>query len=163
MYGIKLTFDLHPNISMQVLHTVFYTFSIVLPRRIWLTFMSFTSSWSFSPFSWRESLIQKCYFWEKLDAYHHQGSQARFLTHRWRAKNVVLVQLVLLWYELKMPCKYYTLIKVLRSQWRPLLHPPHIFQWPSIGLWGYFLENHHAAIFVVLKVFRFVLLKCLWA
>ena len=27
---------LHPNISMQVLHTVFYTFPIVTVRRIWI-------------------------------------------------------------------------------------------------------------------------------
>ena len=43
---------LHPNISMDTLHTVFCTFPVVLTRRICLTFWSFLNWWSFLVFSW---------------------------------------------------------------------------------------------------------------
>ena len=42
---------LHPNISMQTLHTMLYTFLRVLTRRICLTITSFLSCWSFHLFS----------------------------------------------------------------------------------------------------------------
>ena len=34
---------LHPSISMQILHTVLYTFPVVLTRRIFLTIKGFLS------------------------------------------------------------------------------------------------------------------------
>ena len=37
----RLLNPLHPNISLQVLHSVLYTFPMVLRRRIWLTIKSF--------------------------------------------------------------------------------------------------------------------------
>ena len=42
---------LHPSISMQILHTVLYTFPVVLTRRICLTIKGFLSGWSFHVFS----------------------------------------------------------------------------------------------------------------
>ena len=42
-YGLGHFNSLHPNISMQILHTVLYTFSKVLTRRICLTIKSFFS------------------------------------------------------------------------------------------------------------------------
>ena len=47
---------LHPNISMQILHTVLHTFTKVLTRRICLTIKSVFSWWSFSLF-WLMTLI----------------------------------------------------------------------------------------------------------
>ena len=44
--------SLHPNISKDILHTVLYTFSMLLTRRICLTIKSFFSWWSFYLFSW---------------------------------------------------------------------------------------------------------------
>ena len=43
---------LHPNISINILHTVLCTFSKVLKRRICSTIKSFFSWWSFLLFSW---------------------------------------------------------------------------------------------------------------
>ena len=43
---------LHPNISKDILHTVLYTFSMLLTRRICLTTKSFFRLWSFYLFSW---------------------------------------------------------------------------------------------------------------
>ena len=42
---------LHPSISMQILHTVLYTFPVVLTRRICLTIKGFLSGRSFHVFS----------------------------------------------------------------------------------------------------------------
>ena len=41
----------NPNISMHILHTVLYTFPVVLTRRICLTIKGFLSRWSFHVFS----------------------------------------------------------------------------------------------------------------
>ena len=43
---------LHPNISLQVLHTFLHTFPNVLTRRICLTIKSLFDWWSFPLFSW---------------------------------------------------------------------------------------------------------------
>ena len=48
---------LHPSISMQILHTVLYTFPVVLTRRICLTIKGFLSGWSFHVFSKYSYLI----------------------------------------------------------------------------------------------------------
>ena len=61
---------LHPNISMHILHTVLYTFLVVLTRRIYLKIKSFFSWWSFSLFSWPQCVIQGWYCKENLDASH---------------------------------------------------------------------------------------------
>ena len=60
----------HPNISMHILHTVLYTFPMVLTRRICFKFKSFFSWWLFPIFSRPQCLIQKWYCEEKLDASH---------------------------------------------------------------------------------------------
>ena len=52
-----LTLNLHPDISMHILHTVLYTFPKVLTRRICLTIKSFISWWSFPLFSWHFDLM----------------------------------------------------------------------------------------------------------
>ena len=59
---------LHHNISMHILHTVLYTFSTVLARRICLTIKRFFSWLSFPLFPWPYCLIQGWYWKEKLDA-----------------------------------------------------------------------------------------------
>ena len=43
---------LHPNVIMQILHTVLYTFPELLTRRISLIIQTFCSCWSFPSFSW---------------------------------------------------------------------------------------------------------------
>ena len=43
---------LHPNISINILHTVLSTFPKVITRRICLTIRSFFCQWSFPLFSW---------------------------------------------------------------------------------------------------------------
>ena len=43
---------LHPNISRHILPTFFYTFPMVLTRRICLTIKIFFSWWSFPLFLW---------------------------------------------------------------------------------------------------------------
>ena len=48
---------LHPNISIHFLHTVLYTFPMVLTKRICLTIKSFFSWWSFPLFSWPQCLF----------------------------------------------------------------------------------------------------------
>ena len=60
-----LLIHVHPNISMQVLHTVLYTFHILLPRRIHLLIKSFLSLQSLPSFSWPWYLIQGWYYWKK--------------------------------------------------------------------------------------------------
>ena len=44
--------SLHPNISISILHTVFYTFPIVLMKRICLTIKNLFSWWSFPLSLW---------------------------------------------------------------------------------------------------------------
>ena len=61
---------LHPNINMHILHTVLYTFLVVLTRRIYLKIKSFFRWWSFSLFSWPQCVIQGWYCKENLDASH---------------------------------------------------------------------------------------------
>ena len=53
---------LHPNISMYILHTVLYTSPKVLTRRIYLTFKSFLSQWSFPLFS-RPACVIQVWYW----------------------------------------------------------------------------------------------------
>ena len=60
---------LHPNISMQTLHTMLYTFPKGLTRRICLTIKSF-SFWSFPLFLYPKCVIQGWYCKEKLDTNH---------------------------------------------------------------------------------------------
>ena len=67
---IKKFNPLHPNISIQILHTVLCTFTKVLTGRICLTIKSFFSCWSFPLFSWHWCVIQWWYCKEKLDASH---------------------------------------------------------------------------------------------
>ena len=50
---------LHPNISIDSLHTVLYTFPKELTRRLSLTIKSFFSWWSFPVFSWPKFSIQQ--------------------------------------------------------------------------------------------------------
>ena len=64
---------LHPNISMHILHTVLYTFPMVLVRRICLPIKSFFSWWSFPLFSWPWCVIQGWYCKENLDCSHSQA------------------------------------------------------------------------------------------
>ena len=61
---------LHPNINMHILHTVLYTFLVVLTRRIYLKIKSFFSWWSFSLFSWPQCVIQGWCCKENLDVSH---------------------------------------------------------------------------------------------
>ena len=61
---------LHPNISMHILHTVLYTFSVMPTWRICQTIKSFFSRWSATLFSWPSCLIQGWHGKEKLDASH---------------------------------------------------------------------------------------------
>ena len=63
---------LHPNIGMLFLHTVLYTFSKVLIRRIC---SSIKSWWSFPLFLWPKCLIQGWYGKEKWDANHSNGTK----------------------------------------------------------------------------------------
>ena len=51
-YQGKLIIPLHPNISMNILQTVLYTFPKVLTGRICLKIKSFISWWSVPWFSW---------------------------------------------------------------------------------------------------------------
>ena len=59
---------LQSEISMHILQTVFYTFRQVLTRRICLMIKSFFRWWSFSLFSWLNSLILGWCCKERLDA-----------------------------------------------------------------------------------------------
>ena len=61
---------LHPNISMHILHTVLYTFLMVLTRRIYLKIKSFFGWWSFSLVSWPQCVIQWWYCKENFDVSH---------------------------------------------------------------------------------------------
>ena len=64
---------LHPNIGINILHTVLYIFPECLIRRICLTIKSFFSWWLFPLFSWPWCVIQGWYREEKLDANHSKG------------------------------------------------------------------------------------------
>ena len=68
----------HSNISMHILHTVFYTFPKVLIRRICFTIKSSLSWWSFPSFLWPWCVIQEWYCKEKFDCGHSQGSEGYF-------------------------------------------------------------------------------------
>ena len=61
---------LHPNISIDILHTVLHTFPKVLTRRIYLKIKSVFGWWSFPLFSWPQCVIQGWYCKENLDASH---------------------------------------------------------------------------------------------
>ena len=50
----------HPKIGVYILHTVLFTFLLILTRRMCLTIRSFLSLWSFSLHSWP-------YIWFKSD------------------------------------------------------------------------------------------------
>ena len=69
---IALVNPLHPNINMDILHTVFYTFPKVLTRRVCLSIKRMFSLWSFPLFSWPYCVMQGLYCWEKFDASHSQ-------------------------------------------------------------------------------------------
>ena len=60
----------HPNISIQILHTILHIFPKELTRRICFTIKSCFSWWSSPLFSWLWCLIQGWHCKEKLDASH---------------------------------------------------------------------------------------------
>ena len=65
---------LHLNICIYILHTVLYTFPMVLTKRICLTIKNLSSWWSVPLFLWPSCLIQGRHCKEKLDAGHSWGS-----------------------------------------------------------------------------------------
>ena len=65
----------HPNISMQILHTVLYTFPRELTRRICVTIKIFFQWWLYPLFLWPYCVIWGWYCREKLDISHPQGSK----------------------------------------------------------------------------------------
>ena len=67
-----LLYPLHLYISMQILHTVLYTFPKVPTKRIYVTIRTFFCWWSFPLFLWPVCLIQS-WFKEKLDTSHSKG------------------------------------------------------------------------------------------
>ena len=72
--------SLYPNINMDILHTVLYTFPKVLTRRISLTINSLFHCWSFPLFSWPLCVIHGWYCREKFDAGHSWGPKGyRFI------------------------------------------------------------------------------------
>ena len=63
-----------PKIGIHIFHTVFYTFSMILTKRICLTIRSFLKWSSFLIFSWTLHLIQGgCCRKDKLEARHFCG------------------------------------------------------------------------------------------
>ena len=79
---IALVNPLHPNINMDILHTVFYTFPKVLARRVCLSIKRMFSLWSFPLFSWPYCVIQGLSCWEKFDAGHSQLSFTLWLVQK---------------------------------------------------------------------------------
>ena len=88
-HSLPLNISLHPNISIQILHTILYIFPKVLTRRICVTINSFFSWWSFPLFSWPSSVIQGWYCKEKLHASHSQGTRQ---SHNVMRKSVSKLQ-----------------------------------------------------------------------
>ena len=70
--GKMLLNPLHPNISMHILYTVFYTNLMVLTWKICLSINKIFSWWSFPLFSWPYCVAQGLYRWEKLGTSHSQ-------------------------------------------------------------------------------------------
>ena len=68
--GTLILNPLYPNIIMHILHTVLYTFLMVLTRRIYLKIKSSFSWWSFSLISWPQCVIRGWYCKENLEASH---------------------------------------------------------------------------------------------
>ena len=76
-----LTFNsLHPNISVNILETVLYTFPMVLTRRISSPINRFSRWWSFTLFLWPKCLIQQWYCKEKFDTNHSWGHSFILIT-----------------------------------------------------------------------------------
>ena len=61
-----LTHPSHPNISMHILHTVLYTFPMVLTRRLCVIITSVFGWWSFLWSMWPKCVIQVFNLWNNL-------------------------------------------------------------------------------------------------
>ena len=84
------------NISMHILHSVLYTFPIVLSRRISWTIQSFLSWWSFPWFLWHEQVIQGWYCKEKLDTNHSKRSKGLFNPVTWSCRSPGYIRIIII-------------------------------------------------------------------
>ena len=108
--------SLHPNISMQILHTVLYRFLKVLTRRICLTIKSFFSWWSFPSFSAPYRVIQ---WWKLKRVVIYLG----WWKNRWR---------IHFYFKISHKCKHDFLEseqrKTISTSFRPHFELAHFFQ-----------------------------------